>query len=493
MKANTRNCKITLLDEVNCQIDNLDGDILKKLKNTYKKRIAGAYYTHAYRLGRWDGTVMYFSIVGKTYINLLDEIILILKQSNYQVDLVDNRVKYIFDLENQLIDENFFAEQVWWSGQIQEGKPIILNQHQVNAVNIFLQNPQSLQEIVTGGGKTLIAAALSKITERYGKSLIIVPSKDLVIQTSSYYKNLGLDCGVYYGSKKEIDKHHTIITWQSLAAILRKYEKGDVTNLSKLLDNVSTLIVDECHLSVGKVNWKMLTGILAKIPLRWGITGTLQKDETENMAMTIGIGRKQGKVAARELQNLGILSNCSVKVVRIDEIVKYKGYEDEIAHLLSDEVRFKYIKNIIMDIQKSGNTLILVSNIAPGEMLYELISADTDDVVFISGRTHLEERMKEYNAIKQNNNKIIIATYGVAAIGIDIPRLFNVVLLEPGKSFVRVIQSIGRGIRKADDKSFVQIWDITSTAKYSQKHLTQRLKFYKEVEYPYIIKDVSIT
>ena len=93
--------------------------------------------------------------------------------------------------------------------------------------------------------------------------------------------------------------------------------------------------------------------------------------------------------------------------------------------------------------------------------------------------------------IATSTDKIIVATYGVAAVGINIPRIFNLVLLEPGKSFVRVIQSIGRGIRKAEDKDFVQIWDITSSCKFAKRHLTQRKTFYKEANYPFDLEKLT--
>ena len=98
---------------------------------------------------------------------------------------------------------------------------------------------------------------------------------------------------------------------------------------------------------------------------------------------------------------------------------------------------------------------------------------------------------EEYDEIKTSSSKVIVATYGVAAVGINIPRIFNLVLIEPGKSFVRVIQSIGRGIRKAEDKDFVQIWDITSTCKYAKRHLTERKKYYREAQYPFTITKVD--
>jgi superfamily II DNA or RNA helicase len=89
------------------------------------------------------------------------------------------------------------------------------------------------------------------------------------------------------------------------------------------------------------------------------------------------------------------------------------------------------------------------------------------------------------------DNKVIVATYGVAAVGINIPRIFNLVLLEPGKSFVRVIQSIGRGIRKAEDKDYLRVVDITSNLKYSKRHLTKRKAFYREQGFPFKISKLE--
>jgi superfamily II DNA or RNA helicase len=136
-------------------------------------------------------------------------------------------------------------------------------------------------------------------------------------------------------------------------------------------------------------------------------------------------------------------------------------------------------------IGESGNTLILVDRVESGKSLVRKIG---DNAVFISGATKAGDRKEHYDEIADVDNKIIVATYGVAAVGINIPRIFNLVLLEPGKSFVRVIQSIGRGIRKAQDKDHVQIWDITSTCKYAKRHLTKRKQFYKEAKYPFVLQ-----
>jgi superfamily II DNA or RNA helicase len=137
--------------------------------------------------------------------------------------------------------------------------------------------------------------------------------------------------------------------------------------------------------------------------------------------------------------------------------------------------------NKIKSLALSGNTLVLINRIDTGNKLIERIP----EAVFVSGGMKLDDRKEEYDEIKTSDGKIIVATYGVAAVGINIPRIFNLVLVEPGKSFVRVIQSIGRGIRKAEDKDHVQIWDITSTCKFAKRHLTKRKQFYKEANYPF--------
>ena len=128
----------------------------------------------------------------------------------------------------------------------------------------------------------------------------------------------------------------------------------------------------------------------------------------------------------------------------------------------------------------------LVDRVNAGKELVNRIP----DAVFISGDTKAQVRQEEYDKVSINSGLVLVATYGVAAVGINIPRIFNVVLIEPGKSFVRVIQSIGRGIRKAEDKDFVNIWDITSSCKFAKRHLTKRKEFYRESNYPFdVVKE----
>ena len=181
------------------------------------------------------------------------------------------------------------------------------------------------------------------------------------------------------------------------------------------------------------------------------------------------------------------MSNCHVNICQMIDYVAHKDYQSELKYLVTDPDRIHYIATLLNNIKESGNTLILVDRISAGEMLQELIP----NSVFVKGDVKLEDRKEAYSEINEATNHVVIATYGVASVGINIPRIFNLVLIEPGKSFVRVIQSIGRGVRKAKDKDFVQIWDITSTCKYAKRHLTQRKKFYKDAQYPFSLEKIE--
>ena len=182
-----------------------------------------------------------------------------------------------------------------------------------------------------------------------------------------------------------------------------------------------------------------------------------------------------------------MLSQCHVNICQLIDTQAHSDYQSELKYLVTNKERIEYISKLLHKVSQSGNTLILVDRISAGEMLAELIPNST----FVSGSVKVKDRKDTYDTIKEGNNEVIIATYGVAAVGINIPRIFNLVLIEPGKSFVRVIQSIGRGVRKAEDKDFVQIWDLTSTCKFAKRHLTQRKKFYKEAEYPFTIEKID--
>jgi superfamily II DNA or RNA helicase len=441
------------------------------------------------RLGRWDGKVPFFNLGGTTYINLLPEILPILENLNYDVELEDHR-DYSTQFEFDEIREDTFADKTWPKGHPREGEPIYLRDYQPEILNRFLQNKQSVQEVATGAGKTIMTAALSRSVERYGRSIVIVPNKSLVTQTEADYKNLGLDVGVYFGDRKEIGRTHTICTWQSLNIMLKNTKSGDAeVDIGDFIAGVVCIRVDEVHMAQADALKTLLTGVFAHIPIRWGLTGTIPKEDHAKISILCSLGPVVGKLSASDLQEAGHLANCHVNIVQLIDHVEYKEYQQELKYLLETTGRLTYMRNLILRVNDTGNTLVLVDRVATGKLLVEYLG---EKAVFVSGATKGTKREEEYAEVATATGKIIVATYGVAAVGINIPRIFNLVLVEPGKSFVRVIQSIGRGIRKAEDKDHVEIWDITSQCKYSKRHLTERKKYYKDAKYPFTVTKVNI-
>jgi superfamily II DNA or RNA helicase len=482
-------CKVIIRDEVNVKIENLDLDTRKALVKKFKKEDPTARYRPAYKLGRWDGSVSFFGLGGTTYLNMLEEVLVELENRNYDITVEDQRISP--PLEFDEISEDFWGDMVWPPGHRFQGEPIRLRDDQVDVVNNFLKNPQALQEVATGAGKTIMTATLSKIVEKYGRSITIVPNKSLVEQTEEDFVNVGLDVGVYYGDRKDLGKTHTICTWQSLNILDKKsknrLEDEAILTLAEFLDGVETVIVDEVHMAKADVLKNLLTQNLRNTPIRWGLTGTVPKEDINFQNIKISLGEVVGRVSAKELQDKGVLSNCHVNIIQTAEWKEFSGYAEELKYLVTDQARVNYVIRMVNQIAETGNALVLVDRIETGKMITEAIP----NSVFISGNVKTKDRKEEYDEIKTADNKIIVATYGVAAVGINIPRIFNLVLIEPGKSFVRVIQSIGRGIRKAEDKDFVQIWDITGATKYAKRHLTERKKFYKEAHYPFTIEKVK--
>lgn len=480
--------KIVIKDECNIKIEGLELDIRRALMKKFEFEIPGARYLPSVRLGRWNGKVSYFSLAGSTYLNLLDQIIPILDDYGYDIELDDHRQSHP-DFNFELVKEDSFSNYVWPAGHMAAGQPIMLRDYQVEIINTFLSNPQSINEAATGSGKTLITAALSRSVEKYGKSIIIVPNKSLVGQTETDYINLGLDVGVYFGDRKDYGKQHTICTWQSLNNLLKRTKEGesDPEIIKSFFDDVICVLVDEVHQAAAEVLKTLLTGVLSHVPIRWGLTGTIPKAAMDQASLLVSLGPVVSKLAASDLQERGVLASCHVNIIQMKDSKEFSNYQSELKFLLEDDNRLNKISEVIQKISQTGNTLVLLDRVGAGK---ELVSRMSDSV-FVSGETKLAERKEEYDEIATSVNKIIVATYGVAAVGINLPRIFNLVLIEPGKSFVRVIQSIGRGIRKADDKDSVMIWDITSTCKFAKRHLTQRKAFYKEANYPFSLEKMD--
>jgi superfamily II DNA or RNA helicase len=477
-----KQCTIVIRDEVNIKIEGLDLDCRKALVTAFKYENPAARYLPAVRLGRWDGKIAYFQLGGSTYVNLLPEIIPILDKFDYSPVLDDQR-EYTTTFDFAAVSENHYNHVLWPKGHPAAGEPMVLRDYQVEIINKFLTNPQCIQEVATGAGKTIITAALSDAVSAYGRSIVIVPNKSLVTQTEQDYINMGLDVGVYFGDRKEYNCQHTICTWQSLNNMMKLTKSGEAEiTIHEFIQDVVCVIVDEVHMAKADALKTLLTGAMSQIPLRWGLTGTVPKALFESQALLVSLGPVINRLSASTLQDAGVLAQCHVNVVQLVDYVEYKDYQSELKYLLEESGRLDTMAELIRRVNETGNTLVLVDRTECGRQLVERLG---DKAVFVSGTTKVTKRLAEYDMVADATDKIIVATYGVAAVGINIPRIFNLVLIDPGKSFVRVIQSIGRGIRKAEDKDHVEIWDITSTCKFAKRHLTKRKAFYKEANYPF--------
>jgi len=479
-------CTIHIKDEVNIKISGLETATRRRLEKELKFFMPYARHTPAYKLGRWDGCVGFFTLGGASFFNLLDKILPVIVDEGYSVEIDDQRKQQDFKFLE--VTEITHEQTIWPKGHVNEGAPVLLRDYQVDAINKFLTNLQCVQEISTGAGKTITTATLSKSVQDYGRTLIIVPNKDLVKQTLEDYELLGLDVGVYFGDKKELGKTHTICTWQSLNSVQKRFKEGESPiSLEEFSEDLVAIIVDEVHQAKADVLKALLSGPFSNVPIRWGLTGTIPKEDFEQLGLVACIGPVVNKIAAKDLQAKGVLANCLVNVLQLQDTVSYNTYQEELTYLTTNVKRIDFMAEFISKLSQSGNTLVLVDRVKSGEMLVERLP----DSSFVSGAMKTTDRKEQYDEVKTATNKIIVATYGVAAVGINIPRIFNLVLLEPGKSFVRVIQSIGRGIRKAEDKDHVEIWDVTSSAKFSKRHLTTRKKYYEDAGYPYQVQKVK--
>lgn len=474
-------------DEVNIRFVDVDAGTRRKLTSAVEYFMPHAYYTPAYKLGRWNGKMSFCDVGGRSYFHLLDILLPILINEGYEIDIQDDRTHWDFGFEHVNVDS--YAHVKWPKKHPAAGQPIMLRDYQVDVINRFLDNPQALQQIATGAGKTLITAVLSHRCEHLGRTVVIVPNKDLVTQTERDYRNMGLDVGVLYGDRKEYTKTHTIATWQSIESLMKDAKAGKrVEEMESFLEDIVCIMVDEVHKAKADVLRNQLSTIFSRVPVRWGLTGTVPEAEHEALSCIATLGPVIGQLTSKELQDMGVLSNLDISILQLqDGILGFQNYAAELKWLVTDTKRMEAISNIINDYTKNGNTLVLIDRLATGDVLAEM----NPDWAFVSGATKQKDRQEQYDSISDNDNKVIVATYGVAAVGINIPRIFNLIMLEPGKSYVRVIQSIGRGIRKAQDKDYVNIVDITSNLKYSKRHLTKRKKFYKDQQFPHKVTKIE--
>ena len=268
-------------------------------------------------------------------------------------------------------------------------------------------------------------------------------------------------------------------------------------------------VVSNCHGLRGPVLQKLVCDNASKIPYRFGVTGTLPKDPSEKMLVHIAAGPIRFEIPAHELISRKVLSSVQIDIVQLEEDLTkeyneflkeikfgvkptYTQFKDgyftdfsaEKSYLQRKKSRIEFIADMIMaKCDNSGNALVLIGNIAMCRKIAALIPGS----ILVNGQDVADpvKRQVVYDMFKTRNDLIVLATPNIAGTGLSIDRIFNIITVDIGKSFIRIIQAIGRGLRKSDDKSHVSHTDICSDLKYGKKHLAERVKFYKEAKYPH--------
>jgi hypothetical protein len=324
---------------------------------------------------------------------------------------------------------------------------------------------------------TSMCAALSLVLYLNGlQTLLIVPSTDLVKQTVDEFKHhlsaYPVGIGEYSGSKKDIDNPIVVATWQSLQ------------NVPEYMKYFNAVIVDEAHGAKATVIRDLINVHGKHISHRYGCTGTFPKGKCDQYALKLSIGTILKEIPARWLIEQGYLSEIEIEPVEtVDEDPDLPDYASERAYLTHHDDRNEALAAAIMEYRdKYGNTMVLVNtqSLAQGRAIANLIPGS----VYLDGSSKSELRQEQYKQYADRDDMIVIASAGIASTGISIDRIFCLILLDPGKSFVKCIQAVGRGLRKKGDKFKVFVVDMYSKLKYGKKHWKERQGFYKEAGYP---------
>ena len=234
---------------------------------------------------------------------------------------------------------------------------------------------------------------------------------------------------------------------------------------------------------------------------RYGFTGTLDGTQTHQWVLEGLFGPSYKVIKTDELMRQGHLSQLDIQCLVLKHPPqKFETYEDEIQYLISHEQRNKFINNLALDLK--GNSLVLYSRVEThGAILYDQINKNKQPdrkVFFIHGGVDAEEREQVREITEQEQNAIIIASYGTFSTGINIKRLHNVIFASPSKSRIRNLQSIGRVLRKGINKVKAILYDIAddcsnkSRKNYTLNHLIERIKIYNEENFNYEIITIEL-
>jgi superfamily II DNA or RNA helicase len=447
--------------------------------------VPGAKFSPQYRNKVWDGKIRLFNPLTRLlYCGLTEQLGNFCKSRDYELDTDD----LSGDEEFSLREANEFVQKLQPKYEPRD--------YQLEAFVHAVRKRRALLLSPTGSGKSLIIYLLSCYYRQ--KTLIIVPTTSLVHQMASDFEDYGMPKGLIHkimsGEEKDTDKRFVVSTWQSIYKLPKKW-----------FQQFGTVIGDEAHLFKAKSLTSIMTAT-ENCRYKFGFTGTLDGMQTNKLVLEGLFGPVRKVTSTAELMDQKHLAELTIKALVLkhpDEIRKAMvnaEYQAEMDFLSRSEQRNKFIKNLVLSLE--GNTLLLFQYVEKhGKVLYDMIASEAVDrnVFFISGAVDGEKREEIRRIIETEKNAIVVASYGTSSTGINIKNLSNVVFASPSKSVVRVLQSIGRGLRTTDSKTTATLYDISdnlswkSSKNHTLRHFIERIKIYNSEKFKYKLYNIDLT
>ena len=460
--------------------------VVQELSDQLTFEVPGAKFMPAVRNRFWDGKIRLLNaLTAITYAGLVEEIRRFCKARDYEFSVDDNLKP------TKKIDEEETIE--FLKSLNLTMKP---RDYQVEAFMRAVNSDRGVFLSPTASGKSFI---IYLITRYYNaRTLIIVPTTSLVSQLASDFADYGFDSStnvhsVFSGQDKRSPKPITISTWQSIYKLPKSY-----------FEDYDLIIGDEAH----QFKAKSLTTIMEKMEntkYRFGFTGTLDGSMTNEITLTGLFGPVYRVTTTKSLMDDGKVAKLNIKVIILKhkkedrKLISKMNYQDEVDWIVSNPLRNKFLRNLTLSAE--GNTLLLFQFVDKhGKLLYDSIKSKDPNrkVFFIHGGVDAEDRENVRRIVESESNAVIVASFGTFSTGINIRNLHNIVLASPSKSRIRLLQSIGRGLRLSETKDSVTVYDIGDDLRhgdrtnYTLQHLTERMEIYNSEDFEYKIYTVDL-
>ena len=427
----------------------------------------GYKFSPKYKRGLWSGDIFLFSKRNNTlYLGLYDKVCKFAESNNYKIRSDINNTKLNINIDRYLSSLNL---------------PFSPRDYQINALLRAIENKRQVFLSPTASGKSLIIYMIYRFLSK--RTLIIVPTISLVEQMAGDFGAYGYDINnihkIYSGKNKTFSTDLVISTWQSIHNMSRDW-----------FNQFEVVICDEVHTAAAKSISNIFEN-MTNVSYRYGFTGTIDERESKCNKMVIEglMGPIYHVISTKELMDAGYIAQCTIKLINLkypEETCKkhkFNEYSEEIDFLITRKRRFEFIIKLILTLNK--NTLILFSRLIYGEMLYNaLLQYSNKKIFLINGSTDIASREEVRNIVDNNDDCIVIASSGVFSTGVNIKNLYYILFSAPTKSWVKVLQSIGRGLRKSEEKNKLILFDIADNLCYKSKsnfaynHYKERMRIY---------------